>query len=225
MNSGPLSTRMARGGAPRMVAIRVPGGLVRALPPLSYWLYTERVPVLYVQIRTMRPLWSHQAMVSGWCTVTRRAVAVVAQLSPAPLSNTQSPEKREDLQFRLLRLLEAHPDYSQRAIANELGISLGGVNYCLKAVIGKGLVKVENFTASRHKLGYLHVLTPSGIAARAALTQRFLERKLVEYQAISAEIAALQREAGRTTSEAGTAALRGVLPGSGSEVGTVTGKG
>ena len=173
----------------------------------------------------MCPLWPHQAIVSGWCSVTRRAVAVAARLSPTPLSNTQSPEKHEDLQFRLLRLLEAHPDYSQRAIAQDLGISLGGVNYCLKALIGKGLVKVENFTASRHKLGYLHVLTPSGIAARAALTQRFLQRKLTEYAVISAEIEALQREAGRTTPDAGAAAFPTTLPEVGPGAGPVTGNG
>ena len=164
-------------------------------------------------------------MVSGWCIVTRRAVAVVALLNLFPLSNTQSPEKREDLQFRLLRLLEAHPDYSQRVIARELGVSLGGINYCLQAVINKGLVKVENFTASRHKLGYLHVLTPSGVAERAALTQRFLQRKLAEYALISAEIEALQREAGRTTLGATVAALPVVLLESESEAGPVAGKG
>ena len=131
------------------------------------------------------------------------------------MSNTQSPEKREDLQFQLLRLLEAHPDYSQRAIAHELGVSLGGVNYCLKALIGRGLVKVENFSASRHKLGYLHLLTPSGIAARAALTQRFLQRKLAEYARISAEIEALERETSRTTPDAEPAALPAVFTGSG----------
>ena len=126
------------------------------------------------------------------------------------MSNTLSPEKREDLHFRLLRLLEAHPDYSQRKIADALGVSLGGVNYCLKAVIGKGLVKVENFTASRHKLGYLHVLTPQGISERTALTQRFLQRKLAEYAAIRAEIEDLQREAGGPHRET----LPGFEPGS-----------
>ena len=141
------------------------------------------------------------------------------------MSNIQPPEKRDDLQFRLLRLLEAHPDYSQRAIAQELGVSLGGVNYCLKALINKGLVKVENFAASRHKMGYLLVLTPSGIAARAELAQRFLQRKLAEYALISAEIEALQREAGSTTSEARAAALPGVIPRFGPEAGPVPGNG
>jgi len=108
--------------------------------------------------------------------------------------NLQSPEKREDLHFRLLRILEEHPDYSQRDISRALGISLGGVNYCLKALMDKGWVKVENFRNSRHKLGYFHVLTPQGIAERAALTHRFLRRKVAEYEALQAEIEALQRE-------------------------------
>lgn len=111
-----------------------------------------------------------------------------------------APEKREDLHFRVLRLLEEHPEYSQRDISRALGISLGGVNYCLKALIDKGLVKIENFKTSRHKLGYLHVLTPQGIAERAALTNRFLRRKLVEYETLKAEIQALEREIAETKS-------------------------
>ncbi len=125
---------------------------------------------------------------------TRRAVAVAPPLGPAPVANIQSSEGREDLHFRLLRLLGEHPDYSQRDISRDLGVSLGGVNYCLRALIGKGLVRLENFTASRHKLGYLHVLTPRGIAERAALTHRFLDRKLAEYEALGAEIEGLRRE-------------------------------
>lgn len=105
-----------------------------------------------------------------------------------------SPDKREDLHFRLLRLLENHPEYSQRDISRALGISLGGVNYCLKALIDKGLVKIENFKTSRHKFGYLHVLTPQGIATRAALTNRFLRRKLEEYESLKVEIQALEQE-------------------------------
>lgn len=110
------------------------------------------------------------------------------------MSNIQSPERREDLHFRLLRLLDEHADYSQRDISRALGVSLGGVNYCLKALIDMGLVKTLNFKASRHKLGYLHVLTPQGIAERASLTHRFLHRKLAEYEALRVEIESLQRE-------------------------------
>ncbi|WP_066801106.1 MarR family EPS-associated transcriptional regulator [Sphingomonas soli] len=120
-----------------------------------------------------------------------------------------APDKREDLHFRLLRLLEEHPEYSQRDISRALDISLGGVNYCLKALIDKGLVKIENFKTSRHKLGYLHVLTPQGIAERAALTNRFLRRKLAEYEVLKGEIQALEREMAFHDSDRVTPADRG----------------
>jgi EPS-associated MarR family transcriptional regulator len=106
----------------------------------------------------------------------------------------RSSEKREDLDFRVLRFIEEHPDHSQRDISSALGVSLGGVNYCLQALIGKGLIKIENFRTSRNKLAYLYVLTPQGIAARATLTNRFLRRKLAEYEKLKAEIQMLERE-------------------------------
>lgn len=108
--------------------------------------------------------------------------------------NITPTERREDVNFRVLRLLAAHPEYSQREIAQALGVSLGGVNFCLQALIAKGLVKVENFKASPHKRGYCHVLTPQGLGERAALTGSFLMRKRAEYDALTAEIAALQAE-------------------------------
>jgi EPS-associated MarR family transcriptional regulator len=101
---------------------------------------------------------------------------------------------KEDVRFKILRIIEAHPDYSQREIASALGISLGGVNYCLKALIEKGFVKVGNFRRSDTKLRYSYALTPSGIAERALLTGRFLQRKKQEYEAIKAEIEAVMNE-------------------------------
>lgn len=98
---------------------------------------------------------------------------------------------REDVRFKVLRMLEGHPEYSQRDIADALGVSLGGVNYCLRALVDKGHVKVANFRQSNNKLRYAYVLTPSGIAERALLTGRFLQRKMKEYEAIKAEIDAL----------------------------------
>lgn len=98
----------------------------------------------------------------------------------------------------MLRFLEEHPDHSQRDISRALGVSLGGVNYCLRALIDKGSVKIENFKTSRNKLGYLYVLTPQGVAERAALTGRFLRRKMAEYEAIKAEIEAMQRYTSET---------------------------
>lgn len=101
---------------------------------------------------------------------------------------------REDVRFRVLRMLENHPEYSQRDIADALGVSLGGINFCLKALIDKGHVKVANFRQSDNKLRYAYVLTPNGIAERTLLTGRFLQRKMKEYEAIKAEIDMLMEE-------------------------------
>lgn len=103
---------------------------------------------------------------------------------------------REDVRFKVLRALEQHPEYTQRDIARELGVSLGGVNYCLQALVEKGHIKIANFRQSDNKLRYAYVLTSSGIAERALLTQRFLRRKMQEYETIKAEIDALVSEAG-----------------------------
>jgi EPS-associated MarR family transcriptional regulator len=102
---------------------------------------------------------------------------------------------QEDTTFRVLRILEQEPDISQRALANRLGLSLGGLNYCLKALIDKGFVKLENFSNSRHKFGYVYILTPAGLAEKALLTGRFLKRKMREYESLKAEIEDLRREA------------------------------
>jgi EPS-associated MarR family transcriptional regulator len=101
---------------------------------------------------------------------------------------------QEDNTFRVLRILEQEPDISQRALADRLGLSLGGLNYCLKALIDKGFVKLENFSNSRHKFGYVYVLTPAGLAEKALLTGRFLKRKMREYETLKAEIESLRRE-------------------------------
>lgn len=92
-----------------------------------------------------------------------------------------------------MRLLEVNPDLTQRELADALGISLGGLNYCLKALIQKGFVKVNNFRKSKKKFGYVYMLTPVGAVEKAKLTGRFLQRKMYEYEAIKAEIAALTK--------------------------------
>jgi len=97
----------------------------------------------------------------------------------------------EDLRFRVLRLLQDNPDLSQRDLAARLGVSNGKLNYCLRALIDKGLVKLGNFAQSKHHLGYAYLLTPAGIAEKAALTHNFLKRKLDEYEALRAEIESL----------------------------------
>lgn len=100
----------------------------------------------------------------------------------------------EDLHFRVLKRLQDNPDLSQRDLAAHLGVSNGKLNYCLRALIDKGLVKLSNFTHSEHRLGYAYLLTPAGIAEKAALTGRFLQRKMAEYEALQMEIEALQAE-------------------------------
>lgn len=101
---------------------------------------------------------------------------------------------QEDTRFRVLRLLEENPDMTQREIAEALGISLGGVNYCMRALIEKGLVKIHNFQSSKNKMGYVYLLTPMGIAEKAALTTRFLKRKMREYELLKAEIETLEKD-------------------------------
>ena len=100
----------------------------------------------------------------------------------------------DDVRFRTMRLLEAHPTMSQREISRRLGVSLGGVNYCLNALVEKGLVKMENFRASENKLRYAYILTPSGIAEKPRLARGFLRRKIGEYEALKAEIESLETE-------------------------------
>jgi EPS-associated MarR family transcriptional regulator len=97
-----------------------------------------------------------------------------------------------DLHFRILHLLEDNPDISQREIARKLGISLGGVNYCLKALIDIGHIKIHNFNKSLKKIGYFYLLTPKGISEKVQLTSGFLKRKMDEYHSLKNEIDSLQ---------------------------------
>lgn len=108
---------------------------------------------------------------------------------------TRLRKQQEDTNYRILRLLEENPNLSQRELAKSLGLSLGGLNYCLQALLEKGVVKMHNFQNSQRKAAYAYLLTPSGIAEKAALTGRFLKRKMEEYEALKAEIESLQTEA------------------------------
>ena len=101
---------------------------------------------------------------------------------------------QEEARFKILRLLHENPELTQRELGERVGISLGAVNYCLRALIERGLVKASNFSRSASKLGYIYVLTPAGIAEKTLLTGRFLSRKVAEYQALRLEIEALSRE-------------------------------
>ena len=101
----------------------------------------------------------------------------------------------QEAHFRVLRLLEGNPQMNQRDLAAAAGVSLGKTNYCINALLDKGLIKVQNFKSSKRKLAYAYLLTPAGIAEKAALTQRFLARKMEEYDALKAEIEQLKQEA------------------------------
>ena len=100
----------------------------------------------------------------------------------------------EDTNYYILHKLGSQPQITQRELAKELGISLGKVNYCLQALIAKGMVKARNFNNSENKKRHLYVLTPSGLVNKAALTKRFLKRKLNEYEALRQEIESLQHD-------------------------------
>ena len=111
--------------------------------------------------------------------------------STTPSRRTQL---QEDTYFRVLRMLQDNPDLTQREIAQQLGVSTSGLNYCLNALIDKGWVKVQNFSQSKNKFGYIYVLTPQGILEKVALTGRFLQRKQAEYEALRTEIDSLTAE-------------------------------
>ena len=97
-----------------------------------------------------------------------------------------------DIHFRLLNALEENPYMTQRDLAKKLGVSLGGVNYCLKALIEIGHIKMNNFEKNPNKLNYLYLLTPSGIKEKTILTKDFLKRKIDEYQNLKKEIELIQ---------------------------------
>ena len=100
----------------------------------------------------------------------------------------------EDTQYQVLKILERKPDISQRELASEMAVSLGKVNYCVKALVAKGLVKASNFKNSSNKWSYFYVLTPAGIEAKTRISVQFLQRKMEEYEALRAEIEELQAE-------------------------------
>lgn len=99
-----------------------------------------------------------------------------------------------ELQYRVLRLLESNPHLNQRELSKSLGVSLGGINYCLNALVSKGYVKIQNFRNNQNKWVYAYLLTPQGVAEKTALTGAFLKRKMKEYQVLKAEIDSLSRE-------------------------------
>ena len=122
------------------------------------------------------------------------AIFLLVKLKLMVFMSSRRANFQKDTNFKLLQLLHDNPRLSQREMAKALGISFGGINYCLKALIDKGLVKIHNFSQNHNKYGYAYLLTPSGISEKAVLTSSFLKRKLEEYESLKAEIDALKLE-------------------------------
>ena len=110
------------------------------------------------------------------------------------MNTAEFPSTQDENQLKVLRLLEVNPQLTQRSLANALGVSLGKTNYCLKALLGKGFIKMQSFNKSPNKLAYAYLLTPTGITEKAGLTVRFLARKVAEFDSLTLEIEALKSE-------------------------------
>lgn len=120
---------------------------------------------------------------------------------------TKQDSLREDVRFRLLRLLNNNPEMSQRELARAVGVSTGGVHYVLNALVDKGFIKLSNFTAAEDKRRYAYLLTPKGVEEKIRLTRRFVLRKMAEYEALRAEI----EEIGADLSERDLRAIRNLI--------------
>ncbi|MCR2831771.1 MarR family EPS-associated transcriptional regulator [Acidithiobacillus ferrooxidans] len=113
--------------------------------------------------------------------------------------------------YQLLKLIEAHPDYSQREIAAAMGVSVGKLNYCLKAIVHKGWVKMGKFRSKPGKRSYPYLLTPQGIEEKARVTVRFLQHKMDEYENLKIELKRLHAEAAEEVFPTGGTDLSGVV--------------
>jgi EPS-associated MarR family transcriptional regulator len=101
----------------------------------------------------------------------------------------------EESHFKVLRLLESNPRMTQREVASALQMSVGKANYCVRALVRKGLIKAVNFKNSRNKMAYTYLLTPRGIEQKAALTLSFLRTKTREYEELQAQLRDIRKEA------------------------------
>lgn len=106
--------------------------------------------------------------------------------------------EREALDCEILYLLEREPEITQRELAQRMGVSVGRTNYCLRALAGRGWLKLERFRAAQRKGRYIYVLTPGGLAERSRMAGRFLKRKRAEYDHLKAQIAELERDVERS---------------------------
>jgi len=142
----------------------------------------------------------HQMNSSGspFLQSSPKTVVIGAEQGPnsfkAESKRLSSTSLQEENHLKVLRLLEANPHLSQRELADTLGVSLGKTNYCLKALLGKGFIKMQSFKKSQNKLAYAYLLTPTGITEKTGLTVRFLARKVAEYESMTLEIEALKSE-------------------------------
>lgn len=100
----------------------------------------------------------------------------------------------DEYKYKILKIVEAKPDISQRELAKNLGVSLGKVNFCLKALVEKGLIKAGNFRNSKNKIAYMYLLTPRGVVAKVEITGNYLKSKMDEFERIQYEIKSLQRD-------------------------------
>ncbi len=127
-------------------------------------------------------------------------------LSPPQYQMTSRRQTaNDDTTFWTLKLLQDNPGMTQRSLASEVGISVSSINFCLKALVEKGWIKLENFSKNPDKLSYAYLLTPTGMVEKAALTRRFLQRKMIEYEKLREEIEALQQDDDQSLPPATTA--------------------
>ena len=113
---------------------------------------------------------------------------------------TRRQTANDDTLFWTLKVLQENPGVSQRTLAKEVGINVSTINFCLKALVEKCWIKMGNFSKNPDKLSYAYLLTPTGVAEKAVLTRRFLQRKMAEYEKLREEIEALQLEEEQSTS-------------------------
>ena len=113
---------------------------------------------------------------------------------------TRRQTANDDTLFWTLKVLQENPGVSQRTLAKEVGINVSTINFCLKALVEKGWIKMGNFSKNPDKLSYAYLLTPTGVAEKAVLTRRFLQRKMAEYEKLRDEIEALKLDVQEETS-------------------------
>lgn len=129
--------------------------------------------------------------------MNRPKESFVSARAPGPrggMPDFQKNDLKDGEIIRMLREIEVSPALTQRELSSRLNISLGKVNYIIKALINKGLVKTDSFKKSNNKQAYFYILTPHGLEEKARVTYRFLRAKMAEYDRLKEEIEQLQRE-------------------------------